>query len=67
MYILQTTDGANVYVRATGVGANVHHTFETGNSKYFWLNSVIGYAVGGPSPGGVYLDVWQVRVAPAIL
>jgi hypothetical protein len=60
VYILQTTDGANIWVRAQGIGNNVHHTFQTGHANYSWLNNVIGYAAGARIKQGVRLDVWQV-------
>ena len=63
VYILQTSDGVNIWVRARGIGHNVHHTFETGDARYAWLNGVIGYAAGGRSDAGATLDVWQARIA----
>ncbi|OIW28766.1 hypothetical protein CONLIGDRAFT_617728 [Coniochaeta ligniaria NRRL 30616] len=60
VYFLQTEDGANIMVTAKGLGANVHHTFETGDPKYSWLNYACGYAVGYNISQGVGLDVYQL-------
>ncbi|KAK0720964.1 hypothetical protein B0H67DRAFT_445344, partial [Lasiosphaeris hirsuta] len=60
VYYLETDDGALIYVRALGIGNNVHHTFETSAANYTWLNSAIAYARGRNYAGGVGLDVWAV-------
>jgi len=64
VYYLQTKDGADIFVRARGLGLNVHHTFDA-TGAYAWLNSVTAYARGSSWEGGVRLDVWQVCVAPS--
>lgn len=58
VYYLETNDGALIYVRALGIGNNVHHTFETSAANYTWLNPAIAYARGRNYVGGVGLDVW---------
>ncbi len=60
VYFLQTDDGANIMVTAKGLGINVHHTFETGDPRYAWLNYACGYAAGYGVLQGVGLDVYQL-------
>ena len=69
VYIMTTDDGADIWVRARGIKGNVTHFFETGSTKYAWLNEVVAYATGGRVSNdtwhGVHLDVWQVRLPAA--
>lgn len=60
VYVLETNDGARIMVTEKGRAPNVNLVFETGSANYSWLNTAVGYASGGPFPGGVSLDVWQV-------
>lgn len=60
LYALKTHDGANIMVTEKGHAPNVQILFETGDERYAWLNPVVGYATGGPTEGGVALDVWQL-------
>ena len=46
-YQLQTYDGAWIYIRTSGSGqpsgeTHLRVVFETGDSRYYWLNSVVG-------------------------
>lgn len=60
VYVLTTNDGARIMVTEKGRAPNVNLVFETGSANYSWLNTAVGYASGGPTAGGVSLDVWQV-------
>ena len=60
IYVLRTDDNATFAVFEKGYAPNVHILFETGSTKYAWLNTAVAYATGGPIEGGVALDVWQV-------
>ncbi|KAK3939394.1 hypothetical protein QBC46DRAFT_438048 [Diplogelasinospora grovesii] len=60
LYVLQTNDNATIMVTEKGHAPNVQILFETGSSKYAWLNTLVAYATGGPTATGVALDVWQV-------
>ena len=62
VYVLKTSDGANIMVTEKGHAPNVHILFETGSEKYSWINTVVGFATGAPFDGGVGLDVWQVSL-----
>ncbi|KAB5585149.1 hypothetical protein GE09DRAFT_1276751 [Coniochaeta sp. 2T2.1] len=60
IYTLHTSDGANIMVTEKGHAPNVHILLETGDERYAWVNTVVGYATGAPFDGGVALDVWQL-------
>lgn len=62
VYVLQTTDGANIMVTEKGHAPFVQILFETASTKYAWLNSAVGISTGAPFDGGVALDVWQVSI-----
>lgn len=64
IYVLQTSDGANIMVTEKGHAPNVLIQFETGAEDYSWMNSIVGYATGAPTDTGVHLDVWQVGDFP---
>jgi hypothetical protein len=61
IYVLKTSDGATIMVTEKGHAPNVALTFETSSPQYSWINTVLGYASGGPYDGGVVLEAWQVR------
>jgi len=60
MYVLQTADGANIFVRGQGRIPNEAVVFETGSDKYAWLNSVVAIAQAKRVGDGLSLDVFQV-------
>ncbi|CAK7234136.1 hypothetical protein SBRCBS47491_008846 [Sporothrix bragantina] len=60
VYVLETTDGARIMVTERGRAPNVNIQFDTGSANYSWLNTAVAYASGGPTAGGVSLDVWQL-------
>ncbi|KAK3313166.1 hypothetical protein B0H66DRAFT_538240 [Apodospora peruviana] len=60
VYVLNTHDNATIMVTEKGHAPHVQILFETGSSKYAWLNNIVAYASGAPFEGGVALDVWQI-------
>ena len=46
-------DYRNLYFRTSPV-------FETGDSRYLWLNDLIAVGVGGAMPGGVKYELFEV-------
>ncbi|KAK1836446.1 hypothetical protein QBC39DRAFT_338115, partial [Podospora conica] len=65
-YVMRTTDGANIYVVASGPqqDSGVIHSrvkFETGHPKYSWLNKVVAIGFEYPGPGYIIIDVWKVE------
>ncbi|RMZ71403.1 UPF0311 domain-containing [Pyrenophora seminiperda CCB06] len=69
-YQLQTYDGAYIYIRTSGADqpggeSHLRVIFETGDRRYYWLNSVIAVGVLNvvqQYPGGYWLqiDVWNL-------
>ena len=64
-YQLQTDDGANIFIRTNGPtqangNLHLHLNFETGSSKYYWLNDIVAVGVLKSAPGGVAIDAWQL-------
>ena len=53
-------------VTEKGHAPHVQILFETGSSKYAYLNNIVAYATGGPIEGGVALDVWQVSSVSSV-
>jgi len=67
--ILQTDDGQKIYMSWRGIAytpaggalvARIVPTFETGASKYTWLNNVVAVGVLRPTPGKVAYRVHQI-------
>ena len=67
--VLQTDDGAAIYMTYTGLGrreadgSTVIRTvprFETGDERYAWLNGVQAVAHGTTTPGTVTYDVYSL-------
>ncbi|KAK5989235.1 Hydroalkoxylation enzyme phnH [Cladobotryum mycophilum] len=62
-YIIQSDDGANIYVTAQGYappGSDFDaQIFETGSEKYSWLNNALCVSSGEIGDNGVVLQVWQ--------
>lgn len=63
MYLLQTADAppCNILVREQGHAPNVMMLFETACDAYDYLNGVVGYGLAAPVPGGISVQVFQVR------
>ncbi|KAE8823831.1 hypothetical protein PTNB85_09956 [Pyrenophora teres f. teres] len=69
-YQIQTYDGAWIYVRTSGASqpggeSHLRVVFETGDRRYYWLNSVVSVAVLNTVldyEGGYWLqiDVWNL-------
>lgn len=60
IYVLKTSDGAEILVTEKGHAPNVYLEFETGSAQYSWLNTVVGVGQAAPGDGGISLDVFQV-------
>ncbi|KAK3951095.1 hypothetical protein QBC32DRAFT_215796 [Pseudoneurospora amorphoporcata] len=68
-YQLVTDDGANIFIQTNGPAkkdgkVHLRITFETGSTKYFWLNSVVAVGILTTGDGWVGIDVWEV-LSPA--
>ena len=59
-YVLTTNDGANIVVTERAVIPYVEVLFETGSSKYAYLNKVTAWATGTEADGLIHLNFWQV-------
>ncbi|KAH6708963.1 hypothetical protein BKA61DRAFT_579958 [Leptodontidium sp. MPI-SDFR-AT-0119] len=59
-YVLQTNDGANIVLTERAIIPYVEILFETGSSKYGWLNNVTAWATGTESDGLLSLNFWKV-------
>jgi hypothetical protein len=67
--ILTTHDGASILVTYVGMMRNVDGkmqargapSFETGDERYAWLNTVFGLGIGTAGPEGVDYDVYAVQ------
>jgi hypothetical protein len=62
---LLTLDGGSIYLQTTGLTqkdglVHVRTTFETGNSGYAWLNSVVGIGIMRGTSTGFRIDMWQM-------
>ncbi|KAK3385859.1 hypothetical protein B0H63DRAFT_560362 [Podospora didyma] len=61
LYTLHTNDNATILVSEKGHAPHVQILFETASTKYAYLNTIVGYATGGPNAAGdIALDVWQI-------
>jgi len=58
LFVLQTTDDANILVREAGHAPFEATTFETGSEKYAWLNTAVGVTKSTGIDGGVAQDVF---------
>lgn len=67
--VLQTDDGAKVYMNWRGIGytpsggtlyARILPMFETGAAKYAWLNDIVAVGVYRPTPGQIAYRVYQI-------
>jgi hypothetical protein len=64
--LLETDDGAPILMQYRGIvtegGAKIRvaPTFETGDERYRWLNSVQALALGATGAGQVTYDVYQL-------
>ena len=67
--VLQTDDGAKIYVASRGVAytqaggalwARIQPTFETSAPKYLWLNNVVAVGVFRSVPGKVAYRVFNI-------
>jgi len=58
LFVLQTTDGANILVREVGHAPFEAASFDTSSEKYAWLNTAVGVAKSTGIDGGVIQDVF---------
>ncbi|HLJ47059.1 MAG TPA: DUF3237 domain-containing protein [Bryobacteraceae bacterium] len=67
--LLQTDDGQHVYMSLRGIaytppGGSLHARivpmFETGATKYAWLNNVVAVGVYRPTPGKIAYRVYEI-------
>jgi hypothetical protein len=64
--LLETDDGALIFMAYKGVGLDGGKTlrtaplFETGDERYAWLNNVQAVATGATFEGGVQYEVYQL-------
>lgn len=65
-YVLQTNDGANIVLTERAIIPYVEILFETGSSKYGWLNNVTAWATGTESDGLLSLNFWKVCLTGSI-
>ncbi len=61
----QTDDGANIQIFETGRSqtdgtVHVRLTFETGSTKYAWLNNVVGVGILYVNGAILTIEAWQV-------
>lgn len=64
-YHLQTDDNAHIFIRTAGpaqASGKIHlrMEFETGSSKYYWLNNIVAVGVLTAGNGYVAIDGWQL-------
>ncbi|KAK4182486.1 hypothetical protein QBC35DRAFT_395888 [Podospora australis] len=64
-YQLQTNDGAHIFIRTSGPTQSdgyihLRIQFETGSSKYYWLNNIIAVGILKAGAGGVAIDAWEL-------
>ena len=64
-YQLQTDDGANIFIRTSGPAQtdgrlHLRLVFETGSSKYYWLNNIVAVGILKSASGYVLIDAWQL-------
>ncbi|KAF2655737.1 hypothetical protein K491DRAFT_629678 [Lophiostoma macrostomum CBS 122681] len=60
VYVLTTSDGANIMVTEKAHLPNVDIFFETGSSKYAWLNNVTAFALDTPTTGVSEIEVYAI-------
>jgi len=64
-YQLVTDDGANIFIRTTGPDTangllHLNGKFETGSTKYWWLNNIVSVGILHAGDGWVAIDMWQL-------
>jgi hypothetical protein len=70
-YQMLTTDGATIYIAASGISVNptpgqlpsklyLRNLFETGSEKYYWLNDILTVGVVTLLENDATIQVWQV-------
>jgi hypothetical protein len=59
-YVLQTDDGANIVLTERAIIPYVEILFETGSSKYGWLNNITAWATGTENNGEIALNFWKI-------
>ncbi|KAK3985310.1 hypothetical protein QBC44DRAFT_362395 [Cladorrhinum sp. PSN332] len=64
-YHLQTDDGAHIFIRTNGPAQSdgrihLHLLFETGSTKYYWLNNAVAVGILKTGAGYVAIDAWQL-------
>jgi hypothetical protein len=65
-YQLQTSDGANIFIRTEGPAQSdgyihLRLNFETGSAKYYWLNHIVAVGILKSGNGYVSIDAWQIE------
>lgn len=59
-YLLQTSDGSDIFVRERGHSPNVFLLFETSSEKYAYLNTAVAYGRAARVATGLAVDVFRV-------
>ncbi|KAK4665143.1 uncharacterized protein QC763_510980 [Podospora pseudopauciseta] len=64
-YQLQTDDNVHIFISTSGPAQSdgfihLRIKFETGSSKYYWLNNVIAVGILTSGNGYVAIDAWQL-------
>lgn len=62
VYLLETVDACNIFVREKGHAPNVMMLFETACDAYDYLNGVVAYGLAAQVTGGVSVQVFQVNL-----
>lgn len=65
-YQLQTDDGAHIFIRTSGPAQSDGHLhlnmkFETGSTRYYWLNNIVAVGILKSGTGYVFIDAWQLE------
>ncbi|KAK4203128.1 hypothetical protein QBC40DRAFT_337786 [Triangularia verruculosa] len=68
-YQLQTDDNAHIFISTSGPAQgdgriHLRIKFETGSTKYYWLNNVIAVGILTSGNGYVAIDAWQLTSPP---
>ncbi|KAI8630093.1 hypothetical protein F5Y19DRAFT_484013 [Xylariaceae sp. FL1651] len=64
-YNVRTDDGANIFLQTSGptqADGHIHlrMIFETGSTKYGWLNNIVAVGILTAGNGYVHIDGWQL-------
>jgi len=67
--MLQTLDGAYIYVQTMGQsqavdGVQLHLRYETANDKYAWMSDIMAIGILRTTSWGYTVNVWRVVSPP---